>query len=152
MISYRTASLCDLSAIVDLLADDILGTSREVVSDPVDKKYIEAFEELDRQDGNQIILAVDEQGDIKACLQLTIVAGLARHGAKRATIEAVRVKGDNRGLGVGEDLFRYAIGMAKEAQCELVQLTTDIQRPDAQRFYERLDFEASHVGMKLNLS
>jgi hypothetical protein len=32
-----------------------------------------------------------------------------------------------------------------------VQLTSDKSRPDAQRFYERLGFVASHVGMKLAL-
>jgi hypothetical protein len=32
-----------------------------------------------------------------------------------------------------------------------VQLTTDRSRVDAHRFYDRLGFEASHIGYKLSL-
>jgi hypothetical protein len=37
---------------------------------------------------------------------------------------------------------------ARELGCKLVQLTTDKSRVDAHRFYERLGFEPTHIGMK----
>lgn len=36
--------------------------------------------------------------------------------------------------------------------CEMVQLTTDKERKEALRFYERIGFVASHEGLKLLLS
>lgn len=148
---FREAQEPDLHDIVALLADDILGAQRENHTHPVAQEYVDAFHALTRQDGNRLIVAVDEQGDIKGCLQLTITAGLARRGMARTTIEGVRVSADQRGSGLGTALFEYAIAEARKANCGLVQLTTDKTRPDAHRFYERLGFEPSHVGMKLKL-
>ena len=34
---------------------------------------------------------------------------------------------------------------------DLVQLTSDRSRTDAHRFYERLGFQATHLGFKLKL-
>ena len=48
-------------------------------------------------------------------------------------------------------MMQAAIDRARADGCTLVQLTTDKRRGDAHRFYERLGFEASHVGMKLAL-
>jgi GNAT superfamily N-acetyltransferase len=90
-------------------------------------------------------------GAIVGCLQLTFIPGLARHGMTRAQIEGVRVIRDHRGRGVGEALFRHAIDLARGHGCGLVQLTSDKTRPDAHRFYERLGFVDTHVGMKLAL-
>jgi GNAT superfamily N-acetyltransferase len=49
-------------------------------------------------------------------------------------------------------MMRHAIDRARAAGCGLVQLTTDRSRTDAHRFYERLGFVPSHVGMKLDLA
>ena len=65
-------------------------------------------------------------------------------------IEAVRIGASCRGLGVGEQLIRHAIDLARAEGCGLVQLTGK-SRDAAHRFYERLGFVASHVGMKLEL-
>ena len=83
------------------------------------------------------------------CLQLTIIPGLARQGMKRAQIEGVRVDRHYRGEKVGGKLFEKAIAMARSEQCGMVQLTSDKQRNDAHRFYEKLGFSASHEGLKL---
>lgn len=150
-MQFRKAVKADLPAIVGLLADDPLGATREVVADPVPSRYVDAFEEVERQTGNQIIVAVDGENTVKGCLQLVITPGLARFGMKRATIEGVRISRDLRGSGLGTDLFLHAIAVAKDHGCGLVQLTTDNDREDAHRFYERLGFKPSHVGMKLQI-
>ena len=144
----REAAEADLAAIVSLLANDALGKAREVPGDPV---YAEAFSRMQRQGGNMILVAEDEAGAIVACLQLTLIYGVSRRGAARAQIEGVRVSERIRGAGIGRRLIEAALERAKAEGCALAQLTTDRQRPEAQRFYESLGFEASHVGYKRNL-
>ena len=147
-MDFRTATQEDLPEIVRLLADDELGAGREKYEDPVPEAYIRAFTEMDAQGGNEILLAT-EDGKVIGCLQLMLIPGLARLGMKRAQIEGVRVDSRYRGQKVGEALFFEAIRRAENEGCGLVQLTTDKQRPDARRFYEKLGFTASHEGMKL---
>lgn len=149
-MEVRLANKNDLQSIVRLLADDELGSQRERFENPLPVVYHEAFKAIESQVGNQIIVAVENQKVI-GCLQLTIIPGLARLGMTRAQIEGVRVDRNHRGKRIGEKLFEEAILIAKSAKCGMVQLTTDKQRSDAHRFYERLGFSASHEGMKLIL-
>ncbi|AQU80748.1 MULTISPECIES: GNAT family N-acetyltransferase [Planococcus] len=144
---FRKAVIEDLPNIVQLLADDELGTTRERYETPLPDSYIEAFNAIEAQVGNQLLLAV-EGASIIGCLQLTIIPGLARQGMKRAQIEGVRVAQNQRGTQIGEALFKEAMAIAKAEHCGLVQLTTDKKRKDAHRFYARLGFIASHEGMK----
>jgi len=146
-IEIRDAVEDDLAAIVGLLADDPIGATRERNDSPVPEAYVRALRAIEAQAGNQVVVAVDG-GAVVGCLQLTLIPGLSRTGMTRAQIEGVRVDRAHRGAGVGEALIEYAVGRAKEAGCGLVQLTTDAARPDAHRFYARLGFEASHVGLK----
>jgi ribosomal protein S18 acetylase RimI-like enzyme len=150
MVAFRRATEADLSAIVRLLADDPLGAGRERYEEPLPDEYRGAFAAIERQHGNEVIVAIDGD-EIVGCLQLTLIPGLSRLGMTRAQIESVRIGRSYRGKGLGEDMFRHAIALAREAGCGLVQLTTDKSRPDAHRFYERLGFVASHEGMKLTL-
>ncbi len=57
--------------------------------------------------------------------------------------------GGNAQQGIGAELMKAAIDEATGRGCARVQLTTNKQRLDAHRFYERLGFKASHEGMKL---
>lgn len=149
-MDFRKANKEDLPSIVCLLADDKLGAERERYEEPLPTVYQEAFQAIESQHGNQVILAVDGE-TILGCFQLIIIPGLSRQGMKRAQIEGVRVNRQHRGKGIGEQLLKKAIAIAKDEQCGLVQLTTDKQRANAQRFYEKLGFTASHEGMKLVL-
>lgn len=150
-MEIRAALGRDLADIVRLLADDELGVTRERYEDPLPQEYVNAFAEIEKQDGNMVLVAVEDE-QVIGCLQLTMIPGLARLGMKRAQIEGVRVDRNYRSTGIGEALFRHAIELAKEHGCGLVQLTTDKKRPDAHRFYDRLGFVASHEGMKLSLT
>lgn len=148
-ITVRPARQADIPAIVALLADDPLGATREDIGDTA--PYLRAFDEMAAQDGNMILVA-ERDGAVVGCLQLTVIAGLSRLGMKRGQIEGVRVAAACRGIGIGNALMRHAIDTARAAGCGLVQLTSDLARPDAHRFYRRLGFVASHVGMKLALA
>jgi GNAT superfamily N-acetyltransferase len=102
-------------------------------------------------DVNQLLLVAEDQGMIVGCLQLTFIPGLSRTGMWRGQIEAVRVKRDERSAGVGREMVSFAIEECRRRGCGLVQLTTDLARPEAHRFYAALGFAPSHIGMKLAL-
>lgn len=144
-VDIRRATAGDVPQIVAMLADDPLGATRERPGDPA---YAKAFEEIDA-DPRQLLVVADLDGAVVGTLQLTFVPGLSRLGATRALVEAVRVRADQRGTGLGGRLVRWAVDTARERGAALVQLTTDASRKDAHRFYQRLGFAPTHVGMKL---
>jgi ribosomal protein S18 acetylase RimI-like enzyme len=149
-VHVRLAHRADVPAIVRLLADDPLGATREHPGEPLAQAYWDAFDAMAAQGGNELLVA-EVAGEVVGCLQLTIIPGLSRAELTRGQLEGVRVSSRSRGQGIGESLMRATVERARELGCRLVQLTTDRSRGDAQRFYERLGFEASRVGMKLML-
>lgn len=150
-VVLRAASVDDVAAIVDLLAADQLGVSRDGVRDDADlAAYTAAFRAIDA-DPAHLLLVAESAGEVVGTMQLSFLPGLARRGALRAQIEAVRVAARFRGSGLGGAMMRWAIDEARGRDCALVQLTSDKSRTDAHRFYQRLGFVASHEGMKLAL-
>ncbi|NNF80695.1 MAG: GNAT family N-acetyltransferase [Rhizobiales bacterium] len=149
-IDLRRAERGDLEAIVAMLADDDLGSGREDASLPLAAAYVDAFKAID-DDPNQLLAVATSNGQVVGTLQLTFMPGLARTGLWRGQIEAVRIAKNVRSSGLGQQMFEWAIAQCKARGCGLVQLTTDKSRPDAHRFYDRLGFEASHIGYKLKL-
>ncbi|WP_052305295.1 GNAT family N-acetyltransferase [Stackebrandtia nassauensis] len=132
-----------------MLADDPLGATRETPGDL--RPYRTAFAALDA-DERQHLMVADRDGTVVGVLQLTVIPGLSRTAMTRGLIEGVRIHRDERGGGLGSDLIQWAVDEARRQDCGLVQLTTDITREDAHRFYERLGFAKSHYGYKLSLS
>jgi len=150
-VTLRTAVADDVLAIVDLIAADQLGATRDGVRDAADlAAYEAAFRAIDA-DPAHILVVAESGGDIVGTMQLSFLPGMARRGAFRAQIEAVRVAANVRGGGLGASMITWAIDEARRRGCALVQLTTDKSRADAHRFYGRLGFVASHEGMKLPL-
>ncbi len=146
-LELRRAGPEDVAAIVRLILDDQISASREGADLA---PYEEAFRRIDA-DPAQLIVAALLDGEVVGTLQLTVVPGLARAGALRGQLEAVRVRADLRGRGIGEAMVRWAVDKARRRGCALAQLTTDKRRTDAHRFYARLGFTASHEGFKLPL-
>ncbi|KGR79047.1 GNAT family N-acetyltransferase [Ureibacillus manganicus] len=150
-LRFRLATEKDLEQIVSLLADDLLGSQRERYEIPLPTSYIKAFEAITADPNNELVVADNGNEEVIGVLQITFTPYLTHQGGWRATIEGVRTSNSVRGKGVGSELIKFAIQRAKERGCHLVQLTTDKQRQDALRFYERLGFQATHEGMKLKL-
>lgn len=148
--TFREATADDLPRLVEMLADDPLGATRERFEDPLPSEYGAAFEAIDR-DPNQQLLVAEIEGRVVGTLQLTFIPSITRLGAWRAQVEGVRVASEARGEGLGRLLMEESIRRARDRGCLLLQLTTDKSRPDALRFYESLGFVASHEGMKLVL-
>src|SRR5438270_2464214 len=146
-ITIRRARRDDVGVIVAMLADDPLGSARERLEDPLPPSYFHAFEALANASHIQLVVAEDGAGAVVGCLQLCILPGLSSQGASRGLIEDVRVASRHRSRGIGEQLVQWAVAEAQAKGCKLVELLTHNTRVDAQRFYKRLGFAASHVGM-----
>ena len=151
MPTLRDARHDDVPAIVGLLADDELGRTRENWSDTIDPAYFTAFDQIEGDPGNRLIVA-DVHGEVVGCMQITMIPHLTFTGGRRLQIEGVRVKAPYRGRRIGEAMIAWAIDRGRENGCHLVQLTSNRTREDAGRFYERLGFEPTHIGYKLHLS
>jgi ribosomal protein S18 acetylase RimI-like enzyme len=146
-ITIRRTRREDVAVIVAMLADDPLGGPRERIEDPLPPSYFEAFERLSRDPNIQLVVAEDGEGAVVGCLQLCILPGLSSQGASRGLIEDVRVASHCRSRGIGEQLVQWAVMESRARGCKVVELLTHHTRVDAQRFYERLGFARSHVGM-----
>ena len=148
-ISIRRARRDDVGVIVAMLADDPLGSARERLEHPLPPSYFQAFDALDHNPNIQLVVAEDGEGAVLGCLQLCILPGLSSQGASRGLIEDVRVAAHRRSRGIGEQMVQWAVAEARARGCKLVELLTHRSRVDAQRFYARLGFQPSHVGMTL---
>jgi ribosomal protein S18 acetylase RimI-like enzyme len=147
-VTIRRARRDDVRVIVAMLADDPLGSGRERIEDPLPSSYFRAFDAVDRDPNIQLVVA-EQGGAVVGCLQLCILPGLSSQGASRALIEDVRVATHCRSRGIGAQLVQWAVAEARSRECKLVELLTHNTRVDAQRFYKRLGFQPSHVGMTL---
>ena len=148
-VTIRRARREDVEIIVKMLADDALGGPRERVEIPLPASYFDAFERVDRDPNLTLVVAEGEGGAVVGCLQLCVLPGISSQGASRGLIEDVRVASHCRSQGIGEQLVHWALGEARGRGCKLVELLTHHTRVDAQRFYERLGFSRSHVGMTI---
>jgi len=149
-IVFRLATIDDLPSIVRMLADDKLGSQREKYEEPLPEPYIKAFEQIDL-DANHELIVAELNGEVVGTLQLTFLPSISYQGGVRAQVESVRVDVGQRGNGIGSEMMKWAIDRAKERGAHILQLTSHRSRGDAHRFYERLGFKGSHLGMKLNL-
>lgn len=150
-LNFRKANKEDVILIVEMLADDELGKLRENNSNPLPESYYGAFEKINEDKNQELIVVENYKMEVIGTLQLSFIPYLTHKGGLRAQIEAVRIKKEFRDKGFGKEFFLWAIAKAKEKGAHVLQLTTDKKRPDAIRFYEKLGFKASHEGMKLNL-
>ncbi|MCM3155444.1 GNAT family N-acetyltransferase [Priestia megaterium] len=149
-INFRIATEQDLDRIVEMLSDDELGKTRERYEQSLPESYIAAFQAITSDPNNELVVAY-QGNEVIDVQQITFVPYITYQGGWRATIEGVRIASSVRGKGIGTELIKWAIRRAKERGCHLIQLTTDKQRGNALRFYERLGFKPTHEGLKMKL-
>ncbi|MEC9435689.1 MAG: GNAT family N-acetyltransferase [Pseudomonadota bacterium] len=148
-LTFRDAREADVPTLAAMLRDDPIGSARE--GEPDDPAYLAAFRAIEAQQGNRLIVAEAGHGAVVGCLQLILMPGLSHRGGVRAELENVRVALSHRSRGVGAKMVAHAIGIAKAEGARLVQLTSDLARPDAHRFWMAQGFARSHAGFKLKL-
>jgi len=147
---FRLARREDLSSVVRMLAEDDLGSQRERYEEPLPESYVKAFEQIDNDPKHELIVA-ELNGEVIGTLHLIYIPSISFQGGLRAQVESVRVDKKCRGQGIGSEMMKWVIERVRERDAHLVQLTTHKSREDAHRFYERLGFKGSHLGMKLSL-
>jgi ribosomal protein S18 acetylase RimI-like enzyme len=149
-ILFRIAVREDLPAIVHLLADDDLGSRREKDEESLPQSYNAAFVQIDHDPSHQLIVA-ELNGKVVGTLHLMFLPSISFQGGLRCQVESVRVDKECRNMGIGQEMMKWAVKRARERGAHVIQLTTHLSRKDAHRFYERLGFKGSHLGMKLDL-
>jgi ribosomal protein S18 acetylase RimI-like enzyme len=149
-ILFRPATRTDLPSIVHMLADDELGSQREKFEDPLPGSYYSAFELIESDPNHELIVA-ERDGEVIGTLHLMFLPSVSFQGGLRAQVESVRVDKRFQGQGIGGQMMKRSMERAKQRGAHVVQLTTHKTRVDAHRFYERLGFKGSHLGMKLGL-
>ncbi|MCL6274943.1 GNAT family N-acetyltransferase [Muricauda sp. 2012CJ35-5] len=150
-MNFRKATRNDVNEIVQMIADDELGKTRENFQIPLPTAYLQAYENIDKDPNQELIVVENEKSEIIGTLQLSFIQYLTYRGGIRAQIEAVRIRKDHMGLGIGKTMFEWAIDQSRKRNAHLIQLTTDKKRPKAIKFYEDLGFKATHEGMKMHL-
>ncbi len=149
-MKFRKATLDDVPIIVEMIANDKLGTKREDYREPIPACYLEAFRNISSDSNQELIVVERDNGKVVGTMQLSFIQYLTYQGGIRAQIEAVRIHRDYRGMGLGTEMFEWAFKRAKERNAHVLQLTTDKQRPEAIKFYLDLGFVDSHEGMKMH--
>jgi GNAT superfamily N-acetyltransferase len=150
VVRFRLANREDLPEIVRMLADDELGSQRERCEEPLPESYYQAYEQINSDANHQLIVA-ELDGKVIGTLHLMFLPSISYQGGLRAQIESVRVDRQFQNQGIGSEMMKWAIERAQERGAHLVQLTTHKSREDAHRFYQRLGFQKSHLGLKLSL-
>jgi ribosomal protein S18 acetylase RimI-like enzyme len=149
-VFFRPATRADLSSIVRMLADDDLGSQRERVESPLPDSYSSAFEQINTDPNHELIVA-ESNGEVIGTLHLMFLPSVSFQGGLRAQIESVRIDKRFQSRGIGSELMQWAMERARQRGAHVVQLTTHKSRVHAHRFYERLGFKGSHLGMKMSL-
>jgi GNAT superfamily N-acetyltransferase len=149
-VIFRPATRADLPEIVRMLADDDLGSQRERYELPLPEAYFAAFDQINASPYFELIVA-ELDGRVVGTLQLIFIPSISYQGGLRAQVESVRVDEPLRSQGIGKSMMEWAIERARQRGAHLLQLTTHNTRQDAHRFYERLGFKGSHLGMKISL-
>jgi GNAT superfamily N-acetyltransferase len=149
-VTLREARRDEVPLIVAMLADDALGSTRDPVVDPLPAAYYDAFDAIAASRDNRLLIA-ELDGEVVGSLQITFIPGLAKVGATKMLVEQVRVVSPRRGTGIGGEIVAAVVALARARHCKSVELASHRTRTDAHRFYARLGFVASHVGMTLAL-
>jgi GNAT superfamily N-acetyltransferase len=143
-VTVRDATEADAARLVELLA----GGSLTAKEDPGDvAAYVDALADIAATAGNRVLVA-EHGGRVVGVCQLVVFRHLQERGGWCAEVESVHVDASLRSRGVGAALIAEAEARARAAGCYRMQLTSNVARPDAHRFYARLGFTASHTGFK----
>lgn len=143
-LRFRRAESSDVTRIVELLAEDVVGREEHADDGWTSEA---AFAALSAQTDNFFVVA-EHADDIVGCYQLTLIASLSPRIPLRAQVECVRVAAEQRGQAIGTMMMQDAEARARDAGAVLMQLTTNVARGDAHRFYAAQGYEQTHLGFK----
>jgi GNAT superfamily N-acetyltransferase len=146
-VVVRSARVDDLEAIVACMASGALVEGREDASDLA--PYRAALDDAQRAPSD--VLVAEADGEVVGVAQFIVFRHLQYRGRLCAELESVHVRPDRRGRGIGTLLVTSAVERARSIGCHRIQLTSNVARTAAHRFWERMGFVPSHIGYKLPL-
>ncbi len=146
----REAREEDLPALVAMFAADDVGGHGDTTDEEALPDYLAAFRAI-AMSANEKLYAAELDGEVVGTFQTAILTKLVGRGARTMVIEAVQTRDDMRGRGIGAIMIRHCIEDAKRRGFNAIQLTSNMARLDAHRFYERLGFEKRHFGFRMKL-
>lgn len=149
-ITIRRAHEEDLPSLIGLFSEDPIGGHGDTTDPQAFDDYLRAFHVIDASANEQLFVA-EHQGEVVGTFQIIFNRTLTGRGGLSMIIEAVQTKTAMRGRGIGAAMIEHAVQEARRRDCRLVQLTSNMARIDAHRFYERLGFAKSHFGFKMKL-
>jgi len=149
-VIIRAAREDDLAGIVALFAADDVGEHGDSSEAAALADYRAAFARIAASANDRLYVA-ELDGAVAGTFQTTLITGISGRGATNMNVEGVQTRADLRGQGIGEAMMRFAIARAQETGCRQVQLTSNMARTAAHRFYARLGFTQSHAGFKMKL-
>jgi N-acetylglutamate synthase-like GNAT family acetyltransferase len=119
-LTYRKATIDDLTAIVKLLLDDELGVIRENPHITLDQCYIDAFQKIDIDPNHYLMIVENGEAIIGTC-HLTLMPSLTFRGSTRMQIEAVRITKKYRSQKIGTWMIDKAIAYGKSKGATIIQ-------------------------------
>ncbi|WP_019565500.1 GNAT family N-acetyltransferase [Agrobacterium sp. 10MFCol1.1] len=146
----RTARQEDVPALAAIYAADEIGGHGDTADESALPDYLAAFRDIEASPTETLYVA-ELDGEIVGTFQTAILTKLIGRGAKSMVIEAVQTRPDMRGRGIGAVMINYCLDEARASGMKAVQLTSNVARLDAHRFYERLGFEKRHFGFRMKL-
>lgn len=149
-IHMRRARESDLPALIALFAEDAVGGHGDTTDPEAFDDYLRAFHVIDASANEQLFVA-EQDGDVVGTFEIMFNRTLTGRGGLIMVVEAVQTRVDMRGRGIGAAMIDHAIQEARRRDCRMVQLSSNMARTDAHRFYERLGFAKSHFGFKMKL-
>ncbi|MEW6726037.1 MAG: GNAT family N-acetyltransferase [Bacillota bacterium] len=95
-----------------------------------------AFDTLTGHPGAKVYVARSDS-QVVGTFTLYIIPNLTRNGRPAAILENLIVHSCRRGQGIGRAMLDYARRLAEETGCYKLSLTSNIERTEAHRFYEK---------------
>jgi GNAT superfamily N-acetyltransferase len=143
----RPAGKADLPAVATIYAADQLGGHGDRWDEATRPAYEAAFDRLVAHGGQRLCVA-ERGGRVIGTFILAILPGLSGIGELHAELRAVHVAPGERSGGVGAAMVAEAERLARAAGAAGMELTSNLKRVDAHRFYERQGYLRSHAGFK----
>ena len=78
---------------------------------------------------------------IVGTFSLAILDNISHMGSKSGIIESVVVSQDMQGQGIGKQMMDFAIEVCRKKSCYKVELSSNLKREMAHKFYEKIGFK-----------
>jgi ribosomal protein S18 acetylase RimI-like enzyme len=141
-LQVRQALASDLPAVLQLYAQPAMDNGHVLSLTDAEK----VFAQFSLYPSYRLFVACDLKPqqrvspEIVGTYALLVMHNLAHQGTPSAIVEDVVVKAECQSQGVGRQMMLHAMGLAREAGCYKLVLSSNQKRERAHAFYESLGF------------